>query len=318
MRLRGEDVFDMLNARRGARQITDDDADAFSSAREMSGIDFFVVLYRQKWIVFGTLALCMALAVTASLHMTPKYEAVIVMAPTQDDNSAASTPLAGNFLLGLRTAENTRRDIALAALDSRSFLEGFITEQNLLPSLFPNQWDASTQYWLPNVKRPTLEQGYSQLHAAIRIEKSTTDNVVRFVLKWPDANLAAAWANGIVAKVNGTMRAKAIATADSMISYLNSTYTQTTVGDVRVSIANLIEQEIKQRMIAQSRADYALDVISPAEPTAVPAGPGLLVFIAGGAILGLLLGIPAAFLRQSVIERRVSRRVPRPAEATGD
>jgi len=253
----------------------------------MSGFDYLLILYQQKWFVIGVLALCLAGAYAVFLNSVKTYEVTVVMVPHTEDSDIPSTgavdTLANLGLLG-RTNTNNMRSIALAMLESRSLLQQFITDNNLLPILFASRWDAGTGTWTAGKTPPTLEDGYNALHDLMRIDEDTVHGVIRFYLRWTDPVVAATWANGLVRGVNGRMQAKAVSEAAAMISYLNEEYAHTTIQELRSNIALLIEDQIKKRIMARSRDDFALAVIDPAEPTERPASPRLLVIMAGGAL----------------------------------
>jgi uncharacterized protein involved in exopolysaccharide biosynthesis len=277
----------------------------------LSGFDYVLILYQQKWLIIGALVICLAAAYAFIRISVTRYEATVLMVPYSDQvgnvPSGAAGTLAGLGLLG-RAATNEIRAVALATLDSRSLLQQFITDNNLLPVLFAERWDSATGNWKSDQKAPSLEDGYKRLFGLIRIEEDTTRNVIRLHVRWTDASVAAAWANGLVQRVNARMQAKEVGETTAMISYLNDEYRRTTVQELRTNIASLIEDEIKKGMMAKSHDDFALVVIDPAEPTESPASPRVLVIMAGGALFGLLIGVPGSFFRHGLqLRKRADR-----------
>jgi len=115
-------------------------------------------------------------------------------------------------------------------------------------------------------------------------------------VRWTDPKIASATANSLVRKLNSEFQTKAIDEAQRMINSLTESYPQTSIAEVRASIANLIQEQIKQRILAQSRSEYAMTVVDPAEPSKKRVSPGLIILLPAGLFLGFLFGIPAAFL----------------------
>jgi uncharacterized protein involved in exopolysaccharide biosynthesis len=164
-----------------------------------------------------------------------------------------------------------------------------------MPVLFASEWDEKNRTWKIS-KPPTLEDGYNKLASAITVDASPTEPIVRLRVRWKDAKTASAIANNMVRKLNSQFQTRAIDEAQRMISSLTESYPQTSIAEVRTSVANLIQEQIKQRILAQSRSEYAMTVVDPAEPSTKKVSPGLLILLPAGLFLGFFFGIPAAFL----------------------
>ena len=135
--------------------------------------------------------------------------------------------------------------------------------QNLMPVLFADEWDEKNNKWKTS-HIPTLEDGYNKLSSATIVDTSPTESIVRLRVRWTDAKIASTIANNMVKKLNSQFQAKAIDEATQrMITSLTSSYPQTGIAEVRTSVANLIQEQIKQRILAQSRDQYAMTVIDP-------------------------------------------------------
>jgi uncharacterized protein involved in exopolysaccharide biosynthesis len=115
-------------------------------------------------------------------------------------------------------------------------------------------------------------------------------------VRWTDPERAAWIANHMVSLLNRIFQNKAVLEADRMIGFLNKSYQQTSIEEVRNSLGNLIVDQTKQRILAQSRDDYSLAVVARAEPSSKRVSPGLSILLPAALFLGLLLGIPLAFL----------------------
>ncbi|HUZ75368.1 MAG TPA: GNVR domain-containing protein [Stellaceae bacterium] len=274
-----------------------------AQASALSGTDFILIFLRQKWIILAVVVLCVLAGALVVTLTTRKYEVAVIAYPVEGQSGVQQTFASTISTLGFLDNGNIneRKHVALATLQARSFLEGFIRDNNLLPVLFADRWDANRGTWRAGVKPPTLEDGYEALRKTMRIDDDTAHGVVWLYVKWTNAATAAEWANALVRKVNELLQAKAVARSDAMLKYLNDEYSRTTIQELRTNIANLIEQEIKERMMAKSRDDYALSVIDPAEPTSAPVEPRILLVMAASLLLGLFIGVPVAFFRESLL-----------------
>ena len=265
---------------------------------DLSGGDYIAILYSQRLLIIAIVFIFLILAVAARFIIPEQYEGIVVMVPTPSDNGLQASmngALAGlNFLTGA-SGGGDQKGVAVATLQGRAFLEGFIRNQNLMPVLFSGEWDGKNRTWkIP--KPPTLEDGYNKLASAITVDASPADPIVRLRVRWTDAKTASTIANNMVRKLNSQFQTRAIDEAQRMITSLTGSYPQTSIAEVRTSVANLIQEQIKQRILAQSRSEYAMTVVDPAEPSTKKVSPGLAILLAAGLFLGLLFGIPAAFL----------------------
>jgi uncharacterized protein involved in exopolysaccharide biosynthesis len=272
--------------------------DGVRARRELSGGDYIAILYSQRRLIGTIVFVFLALAVGARLVIPEQYEGVVVMVATPSDNGlqgGMSGALSGLSFLTGASSGGDQKAVAIATLQGRAFLEGFIRSQNLMPVLFANEWDKKNGKW-KTPSAPTLESGYNKLASAITVDASPTESIVRLHVRWTDAQTASIIANDMVRKLNSQFQTKAIDEAQRIISSLTVSYPQTSIAEVRTSIANLIQEQIKQRILAQSRSEYAMTVIDPAEPSKKKLSPGLLILLPAGLFLGLFFGVPAAFL----------------------
>ena len=285
------------------RQRLEQDGSVIDSD-QFRGLDYLAILYEQWRVLLGTICVFLVLAIVARYVLPDAYEGAVVMVPAADPSSA-STPVLGTLMnLGLMgaSADGDKKAVALATLQSRSFIESFIESENLLPVLFSDEWNSQTKTWKTS-HAPTLEDGYDTLHGAMTVDAPATDDIVTLRVRWRDAATASWMANHLISKLNALFQAKAVADADRMIAYLNDAYQRTTVAELRTSVANLMEEQLKLRIMAKSRDEYSLTVVDPAAPSKKRVSPGLAVLLSAGMFLGILFGVPAAFLWHSLEPR---------------
>ena len=188
----------------------------------MTLLDFWYVITRYYKLVLATTVVITALAVRAALKK-PLYGATVVMTPagTMDDLGGGSR-LGGQLgsligLGGLSGNLQASKDEAIAVLKSRQFTEEFIRERELMPILFANAWDPVKRTW--NVEKPedtpTIEQGWRKIDEHIRfVTEDHETGIVSLEVRWFDRQLAASWANDLVARLtcgcgNGRSRSRA-------------------------------------------------------------------------------------------------------------
>ncbi len=269
---------------------------------EINSLDYVLILYKRRFMLFCIALSCAILALVVSFAIAPVYTAVASTIPATSEDQRMNT--AGGVLAGLGVLagnpSNERKNTALALLTARATLQKFIIERHLMPILFSDSWDYATKTWKTGVTPPTLEDGYLKLRNLMTIEDDAVSGVIRVKVTWKDATIAANWANGVIHMVNLTLQQRSIDRSNRMIDYLYGEFGKTQNQDLHTNIADLIEQQIKARMLAKSNDDYALEIIDPAQSTKTKAGFGKLVFAAVGLILGFLIGVPVVFFLQAM------------------
>lgn len=197
---------------------------------------------------------------------------------------------------------DARKQEAIALLRSRYFIEQFIEEENLLPVLFADRWDAATQSWQQSFmkKVPTLGMGFYEFDRGIRrIGEDRSTGLVVLTIDWRDRYQAAEWARKLVARVNEHMRLRAIEEAQRSIQYLERERDRTGVVEVQQAIYRLIEDQIKTIMLANVREEFAFRII---DPGVIPDDddfirPKRVLIIVLGFVLGLFVGIVFVFFK---------------------
>ena len=167
--------------------------------------------------------------------------------------------------------------------------------------LFDEKWDAASGQWLIENEAdiPTLWDGYELFKNKVRrVTQDAQSGIVRLILEWKDPELAAAWANEMVQRLNNQMKARAIEEARITIELLEAELASTSNLDLQQAIYRLIEAQIQTITLARARDDYSFRIIDPAVAPDEDAHvrPKRPVIALGGFVFGLLAGIAAANL----------------------
>jgi capsular polysaccharide biosynthesis protein len=282
------------------------------SAVSTEYVDLSVVgmlrVIRQHWIMFlAVLLVCTSASVTYAFLATPIYKSSTLITPVSGETGGGGIgrllqSIGGGALggMGIRAAR-TSRAVGLTALSSPYFTRAFIKENNLLPVLFYDVWDADNNEWIFDDPEdiPTLQEGYELFtDDVLSVNEDDLRGLVEVVIEWHDPDLAADLANNLVASVNGRLRKQAISEADLTIEYLTEELSKTTAIQLQQSLYFLIESEIEKRTIAKVQKQYSFRVVSPATPSDADKWetPNRLFLISVGIAAGLFIGILIAFL----------------------
>jgi len=263
------------------------------------------LLLRHKVLIAAAAILFALVAGIMAFRTPPYFRAEVTVTDVRDRGfgnvSSLATQLGGLASLAgvnLPTGGGASTQESAAVLESHHLAEEFIKRNELMPLLLRGSSRPPT-LWLA-VKR--FKDG------VLTIRKDQRRGVTTVDMVWTDAATAARWANQYVALANELIRGRALEDASRNIAYLNEQIAQTNAVDMRKVMYNLVESETKNLMVAKGRVEYAFEVVDPAVPPELKAGPhrllnslmGFIIGFAFGALLAFVIERVARFRRQSV------------------
>ena len=273
-------------------------------------------LISDRWRLLGGSVLAgLIIGVVIAFSITPLYRAETVLAPVPDPGQLPGIDALGGqlggiaSLLGLAGVGQSRTQEYLAALRSHLLTNKFITENNLIPILFEDDYDQETGKWKQgkDKEQPSIEVAYKRFDERVRrINASKQTGLITVAIDWRDPEIASRWANGLIRLANNELRKQAIEFGEKSITYLNQELERTNVVEIQQAIYKLIESQIQNIMIANVREEYAFRVIDPAvipdvDDRISPNRPLIIiVFLGIGSMFGLLI---ASFLEDRKLEK---------------
>jgi uncharacterized protein involved in exopolysaccharide biosynthesis len=276
--------------------------------------DVLAAVYRRFWLV-AAISLAFGIGFWGLAHfMQPVYRGTTVLAPADLEKKSMGSGLGSALgsvsgfaaLAGLGLGGNDyATEEALAVLKSQALTEKFIQDNNLLPQLFPKSWDAAAGRWKPEKKPPTLGAGFRVFDKLRKVEKESKSGLITLKVEWKEPVKAAAFANELVERLNDEMRARALAQADASLGYLQKEFVTTTDVATHEAISRLMEEQVRQEMLAHVTKQYSLQVVDRAIPADLdaPVKPIKMLYL----VFGLFLGGCAAALLAVQLEKRASK-----------
>lgn len=252
-----------------------------------------------------------ALGYASSYLIKPRYrsEAVLVyssdLSPSQGGGMASQLGGLG-ALVGLSSGDDRQKE-ALATLKSRTILEAYIQDQNLLPILYESKWDAQNNRWRPADPQdiPDVFDGYKLFDRRIRtIFEDKKNNTISISVTWTDRETSARWIRDLVARTNAYLREAEIRRSSQNVLYLNEQAAKTQIVEVKNSIYKLLELEIKKVMIANVSTDYAFRFIDNPSVSRKKVSPSRFLFAAGFGVLALVITALALLIRGARVKKK--------------
>lgn len=189
----------------------------------------------------------------------------------------------------------------VAFMKSEALGQEFVTQQNLVESLAPES--VFHRY----ITRSTGEKERSKSKLAykvfdnkirrVRVDERT--GLVTLGMRWRDPTTAAKLVGAYVDFVNKKISQREIEDAEQNLKYLRAAWKDSDQVSVRAAVAHVTEVQMNRLMLAKSRADFAFEVIEPAnvrDETDFDS-PQRIVFAALGGFALLLAGLVFAYRR---------------------
>ena len=266
----------------------------------------------QAWkVIVGITLICTGLAIVYALNLPDIFKAESLLAPAVEEKSAASSSL-GQFgglaaMAGISIPTSSNIERVLATLETREFLKKFISSQKLLPIIFDDLWDESSNSWklIEGQEKLTTEDGIGALQGAIEVDQGKS-GLITLSISWKDPDIAAQWANYLVKQLNEQLRQKAIADSKKRVGYLEQELAKTTLQDMRAVLYNLLESEKQKAMLANVNEDFALEVIDPAVAPETREKPKRKLIVVLGGVCGGFFGIFVVFFSQFLMKLKLS------------
>jgi len=281
---------------------------------EIDLLEYGRLLWKNRWLILIGSFIAAVLAAGISLKMPNIYRAEVLLAPVSNGAgkggglSAALSGLGGlASLAGISLPGGGSTEENLAVLKSREFLWGFIKEEKLMPILFEDQWDPATKSWKEKdpEKQPSLWDAYRLLTkgGVLTVSSDKKTNLVTLAIEWKDPELATRWANQLIARLNHYLRQRAISESQANLEYLHRELARTQVEDIRKALFELISQEQKKAMLANTRVQYAFRVLDAAEPPDKKVKPKRALIVVLTALVAGFLLVVFVFVREGVQRR---------------
>lgn len=297
-----------------------------SATRQVDLGDLIHVLWRGKWIVAATALLFIAVGSVIAMYMPNVYRSEVELKPVEDGGQglpgmsglAALGSLAG-VNIGGGSVNST--DAAIAVLESRRFLVDFARRHNILVPLMagkewdeerqilrldPTVYDARARQWVrpatpPLGRAPSDEEIYRKLRNILEAQRDPETQLVTVSVTFVSPVHAQQWASHLVRDLNTELRRRRIGQMDRALQYLEQRIRANTIAGMNVSLEQLYLFQLRERLLAQARAEFALETIDPANLPLFRHGPNrkLIAVAAGviGTIVGVIIALMVAALR---------------------
>ncbi|QIZ77324.1 Wzz/FepE/Etk N-terminal domain-containing protein [Ferrimonas lipolytica] len=287
--------------------------------------ELFGAIWAGKWLIIAITTVFAIGGVAFALSQPNTYKAEVVLTPASQDGKSGLAGMAGQLgglasLAGINIGGGggDGKAIALATLQSRKFLNAFITKHQLLVPLIASQewnqatgelildaelYDASAQQWIREVKAPKSVvpsdwEAYKHFKEEIlSVNEAKDTGLVTLEITHFSPLIAQQWATMLVADLNLWMKNKSLTETQRNIDYLNQQLEKTAITGMQTVFYQLIEEQTKNLMLAEVESEFSFKTIDPAVVPEEKSDPKRALICVLATFLGGLLGIMIVVVR---------------------
>ena len=236
------------------------------------------------------------------------FKADVLVHPSESFESQSMGASGLSSLIGLNMNSSSSSTVRnLAILQSKSFLINFIKDNDLLITIFDDEWDASSKKWKD--KKPTYLQAFNSFTTNfLYVRENKTNGLITISVITEDPKLSSYLANKIVNDVNQYIRIKELEEIKKNMTFLNNQLVLESNTISKTYISEILYTQTTKLMKASVTEDYAFAVIDPAVTPIKKHAPSKLQLLISGFFISLaicfLMLLLSAFLNEYKIYKQ--------------
>ena len=207
------------------------------------------------------------------------YKSYVTVAPAEETSSILNSSfqgIGGGVLSGFLGGETTKVQIALATLNSKTFLNGFVNKYSL-----HEQIGNPETYW----------GVHKEMSKRLVVEKSSGSSIMSISLILDSAEESASKANSIVRELNQFLMSKELTRLERSVKISKEEIKITKNINELEMLYILLERNLDRKVLLLSQSEYVFKIIDPAEPPASKYWPNYFLLTLIGFIVFLFLSL---------------------------
>ena len=217
-------------------------------------------------------------SIAFSLYLPNKYTSSAVLEVMQKSQEGQSSSFSGSGIaaltgisIGGSASAGDPSYTIMAIIKSRTFADHLLSIDDNLASILawkkydPNtkkiifdssKYDATSNEWL--IPKPSYLKGYSELHRRLNIVRSEDSGFLYLDFEHVSPYYANHLVDLIIDEVNSIRRSQDLKSTDDALNYLYKQLQNTRESEIRLSINQIIESQLRKKMLANIKDDYAI------------------------------------------------------------
>ena len=280
--------------------------------------ELFGVLWAGSLKIIAITVVFAVVSVFYALSVPNQYKATAMLASAQSDGADLSgalgqigglASLAGVSISG---GESSEAQIAKEIMQSWSFVEGFIAENNIAVEIYATQgwsresnelqiddnlYDTETKTWLVEnnitgeLGPPSSWELFSSFSQRLEVSEDPKSKLVSVSLEYYSPQIAKQWLDKYVSAINAHMQQRQVEKITNNINYLQVQIEKTSIAEMREVFYTIIEEQTKNMMLAEASPDYVFVAVSPSMVPEQKSQPKRALICILGTMLGGMLSV---------------------------
>jgi uncharacterized protein involved in exopolysaccharide biosynthesis len=285
--------------------------------------DLFSVLWAAKKLIVAVTAVFALVSVIFAISQPNQYKATALLTPAQQQSSGLSDALGS--LGGLASLAGVdiggggggEAQIAQEILLSWGFVEKFIDENDIAVEVFAadgwdkekNQlsidndlYDNDENRWVRTpsqgkTAKPSSWKIYKKFLGMLSISTDKNTGLISLTVEYISPYIAKQWVDQLVVAINQYMKQRKLQMVNTNIEYLEAQIEKTSIARMKEVFYTVIEEQIKNKMLAEASPEYVFVTVSPAMVPEEKSQPKRALICILGTILGGMLSVAFVLIR---------------------
>ncbi|MFB0979574.1 MAG: Wzz/FepE/Etk N-terminal domain-containing protein [Alteromonadaceae bacterium] len=302
---------------------------------EIDLAELWRAIWQGKFLIAAISLFFTVSSVIYAINQPNIYKASTLLAPAGEQGGAGGlAKMAGQFgglasLAGINLGGGStdKTGLALAVIQSRAFIEKFITKHALLaPLMAAKNWDSTTntlildenlydsqsKKWIGDVKTPKKPEpspwaSFKKFSGLMSISQDKETGMVTLEIEHYSPQVATQWLLWLVEDINTNMREQDKRVANNSINFLTRKLEQIQVADMQTVFYQLIEEQTKTVMLAEVSKEYVFITIDPANAPDGKVKPKRAIIVVLGTMLGGMLSVLIVLIRHFSTSKKLTK-----------
>ena len=280
--------------------------------------ELFGVLWAGRLKIIAISAVFAFVSVIYALSEPNQFKATTLLTHAQSDSSDLSGALGqlgglASFAgVSIGGGESSEAQIAQEIMKSWSFIEGFIAENNIAVEVYTAQgwsresnelqiddslYDVETETWLvkndntDEMGPPSSWKLFKSFSERLAVSEDKKSGLVSVSIEYYSPQISKQWLDMYVAAINAHMQQRQMAKVANNINYLEAQIKKTSSAEMREVFYTIIEEQMKDKMLAEASPDYVFVTVRPSMVPEVKSQPQRIITCILGTLLGGILSV---------------------------
>lgn len=288
--------------------------------------ELLLALWSGKFLIAAITAVFAISSVMFALSIPDQYKATAILAPAESGGGGLSSALGqlGGLasLAGVSIGDGSisEAQIAQEIMKSWSFVDAFIADNDLAVEVYAAEgwnkgagelkinsdvYDTDNNIWLleggeTSDLGPSSWALFQRFRGMLSVSQDKQSGLVSVSIEYYSPEMAKSWLDLYIAAINKHMQARQVTKVTNNIRYLEDQISKTSIAEMREVFYTIIEEQTKNKMVAEASPDYAFVAVSPSMVPEVKSKPSRASICVLGTMLGGMLSVIIVLIRHYI------------------